>query len=363
MAERPVVRWGIISAGMISSWFVEDLVLDRPEAPVQHRVVALGCRSEAQGETFVRTHCPQEQVKVYGSYAEVYADAAVDIVYIGTPHGLHRQNCLDAIAAGKNVLCEKAFTLNVRETKEVIAAASQKGVYLAEAMWLRHRPVVQELRRLIHDEKIIGDVFRAWSDFGLNLGIADLPPDHKAKDLNLGAGSLLDIGIYPLTWMILALDPGSPSNSERPTIHAVQSHLDNVEVTTSMIVHYPNSGRQGVATASTLASHDPAMVARIQGTTGFIEVDGPCPSDPEAFIVYPQSKDRNGGRPEKQPGRRYDFPVIGKNYVHIADNTALDILHGRKESEIMPLAETVRVMEYMDDIRRQGGSRFPADEL
>ncbi|PNS14826.1 hypothetical protein CAC42_2055 [Sphaceloma murrayae] len=361
MAERPTIRWGIISAGMISSWFVGDLVLDRPDAPVMHKIAALGCRSLEQGKAFVAEHCPGKQVKVYGSYDEVYSDPSVDIVYIGTPHGLHKRDCLAAIAAGKNVLCEKSFTLNAREAREVIAAARAKGVYLAEAMWLRHRPVVKELRRLVHEEKIIGDVFRAWSDFGLNIDIPALPPNHKARDLGMGAGSLLDIGIYPLTWMILALDAQSPHASEKPKIIAAQSFVEGVEVTTSMVIQYPSTARQGVATTSTLASHDPSSVARIQGTKGFIEVDGPCPSDPCSFVVFPKSTDEPGGRPQKQPGKRYDFPVIGRNYVHIADATALDVLHGKRESEVMPLDETIRVMELMDEVRRQGGTVFPAD--
>ncbi|PSK33427.1 hypothetical protein B9Z65_7314 [Elsinoe australis] len=349
MTSRPTIRWGIISAGMISSWFVSDLVLDRPDAPVEHQVAAIGCRSLEQGRDFVKEYCPGREVKVYGSYAEVYADAEVDIVYIGTPHGLHKQNCLDAIAAGKNILCEKSFTLNARDAKEVIEAARAKGVYLQEAMWLRHRPVVLELLRLVHEEKIIGEIFRAWSDFGLNIDVKSLPSGHKARDLNLGAGSLLDIGVYPLTWMILTLDPRSPADSEKPNIMAVQSHVEGVEVTTSLLLQYGSTGRQGVATTSLQASHDPSMVARIQGTEGFIEVGGPCPSDPHSFTVFPKSTDEPGGRPQKQPGQRYDFPVIGKNYVHIQDNTAKDVLDGKKESSIMPWAETIRVMEYMDE--------------
>ena len=71
---------------------------------------------------------------------------------------------MEAIATGKNGLCEKAFTLNQRQTREIFNAAQSKNVYVAEAMWLRHRPLYIELKRLFHEEKVIGDVFRETKD-------------------------------------------------------------------------------------------------------------------------------------------------------------------------------------------------------
>jgi predicted dehydrogenase len=70
--------------------------------------------------------------QLYDNYHSVYNDSNVEIVYVGTPHVLHKQNCLDAIAAGKHVLCEKPFTINERDAKEVIVAARQKGVFIME---------------------------------------------------------------------------------------------------------------------------------------------------------------------------------------------------------------------------------------
>jgi len=88
-------------------------------------------------EDFANKYCPGESPKLYDSYESVYNDPDVDVVYIGTPHAFHKQNMLDAIAAGKNVLCEKAFTINAAEAKEVLEAAKAKNVYVHEAMWLR----------------------------------------------------------------------------------------------------------------------------------------------------------------------------------------------------------------------------------
>ncbi|GJC86130.1 D-xylose 1-dehydrogenase (NADP(+)) [Colletotrichum liriopes] len=365
MSELPAIRWGIVAlaTGMISSWFVKDLLISRPDAKVKHIVQAIGSSSVQKGLEFSKQFFPNnDNPAVYGSYGEVYADPDVDILYIGTPHAFHKQNCLDAIEAGKPVLCEKAFTLNARDAREVLARAKEKGVYVAEAMWLRHRPLVQDLQRMLHKEKVVGDVFHVYSEFGLEMDIPNLPEGSRYKQPRLGAGSLLDLGIYTLTWVILGLDPGTPATSETPKILAAQSHHGEVEVTSSVILHYPSTGRQGVATSTTMATGNPDVLARIRGTNGTVEVHGTVPSDPHSFTVHPKFwRDQTKGVVGRNAGKTYDYRPIGRGYYWEADNAALDVLAGKLESDVMPWAETIRVMEIMDEIRRQGGTVYPQD--
>ncbi|KAJ3542220.1 hypothetical protein NM208_g4217 [Fusarium decemcellulare] len=361
-SEFPSVRWGIIGTGMISSWFVEDLVMPYADAKATHIIKAIGSSSVDKGTKFAKTHCPLSEPKVYGSYHDVYKDPNVDIVYIGTPHAFHKQSCLDAINEGKAVLCEKAFTLNAREAREVFDAAAKKQVYVAEAMWLRHRPLVQQLLKLIHQDKVIGDVFRTFSDFGVEKDIPNLPSTSRYKQVELGAGTLLDLGIYSLTWALISLDPNNPSNSETPAILASQTHEHGVEVSSSVILIYPSTGRQAIVSSTTKTYGNPDMAARIQGTKGSIEVHGPLPSFPESFTIYPKfMKDSASGIVERGQGETFRFPAPGRGYRFEADNTALDLLAGKLESDIMPWSETIRIMEIMDEIRRQGGTVYPCD--
>ncbi|KAJ3570400.1 hypothetical protein NPX13_g5743 [Xylaria arbuscula] len=362
MLEVPTIRWAIIATGLISFWFVEDLVLSRPDAPVNHVIQAIGSSSKEKGEAFAAKHCPNSKPKIYDSYEAACKDPEVDVVYIGTPHGFHKKNCLEAIAHGKNVLCEKAFTLNAREAREVFAAAKEKGVYIAEAMWLRHRPLFKQLMKLLYEDKIIGDVFRMWSDFGREWDVPNLPATSRYRDLALGAGTLLDLGIYSLTWGITTLDPKIPKNSETPKILAAQTFEVGIEVATSIILQYGSSGRQGVITSTTKVDGNPDMVARIEGTAGTIEVVGPTTSDPKYFVVYPKFSTDAAGNTKRGEGKRYDFEVPGRGYTYEADATALDILAGKKESDVMPWSESIRVMEIMDEIRRQGGTVYKADK-
>ena len=78
--------------------------------------------------------------KAYGSYAEMLRDPNVELVYIATPHSHHFEHMKLCIAHGKNVLCEKAFTLNAAQAREIAAQARERGVYVAEAIWTRYMP-------------------------------------------------------------------------------------------------------------------------------------------------------------------------------------------------------------------------------
>ncbi|KAK7740817.1 hypothetical protein SLS62_011021 [Diatrype stigma] len=352
--------------GMISSWFVSDLVMPRDDAKANHIIQAVAGSTIEKSREFVATYLKgapsaSAQPAVYGSYDGVYNDPNVDCVYIGSPHAFHKRHCLAAIAAGKNVLCEKSFALSAQEAREVFAAAEAKGVYVAEAIWLRHRPLVADLRRILYEDKAIGDVFRTTADFKMYMDIANAPPTSRYKDLSLGAGSLLDIGVYVLNWALLTLDPGVPDHPETPVVKAVQSFdaSGTIEVTTSAVLRFASSGRQGVITCSTEQRQrgKSSVIVTVDGTDGFVEVEGSVPSHPQSFTVYPAWTGD-----EKPAGRKYDYARPQQGFIYEADNTALDLAAGRKQSPIMPWAETVRVLEIMDDIRQQGGSTYPHEK-
>jgi predicted dehydrogenase len=365
----PTLRWGIIGAGMISSWFAADLVLSRKDAKAEHIVQAIGSSSLEKGKAFITKHIPNSSPTVYDSYEEVYSDSKVDIVYIGTPHVFHKKNCLDAIAAGKNVLCEKPFAITAKETKEVLAAAKAKGVFIMEAMWTRFNPVALTLQKKLYEERVIGDVRRTFCDFGLEMNIAALSSDSRLKNPELGAGSLLDIGIYSLTWGLLTLSSSLGEQAETPQIAAVQSLSEEIDMASSILLHYSSTGRQGILTSTTEIKTEPVF-CRIEGTNGYITVEGGVASAPSSFTVYPKNTGSATGDVSKVSGGGggprgadvYKFENDGFGFFWEADAVAMDIAAARKENAIMPHAETLRVMEMLDEIRRQGGARFPQDD-
>ncbi|TKA45979.1 hypothetical protein B0A49_12926 [Cryomyces minteri] len=341
---------------MISEWFVIDLLIPRPDAKAHHIIQSIGSSSLDKGQKFVNSYMSSsgQKPKIYGSYEEVYKDSEVDVVYIGTPHAFHKRNCLDAIARGKNVLCEKAFTLTTKEAQEVLSAAKEKGVFVMEAMWTRFFPLMKKLQSLLHEEKVIGDVTRVFCDFGLDIDITKLPKESRLKDPALGAGSLLDIGIYSLTWGITCLEGKVGEQAQDPEVVSTQTLVEGgVDVASAMLLNYKHTGRQGILTSTTAPGFtgDP-FFARIEGTKGFVKVEGETPSMPESFTVT-----RNGAESKK-----YGFDKPGRGFCYEADAVALDLQAGRKENETMPWSETIRVMKILDGVRKRGGARFPVDD-
>lgn len=362
--DLPVLRWGIIATGQISSWFVRDLSLSRQDAKAIHIIQAIGTSTEQKGLKFVETYIPHVSPppKVYASYEEVYADPHVDIIYIGTPNALHKQNCLDAIKHGKHVLCEKAFAVTSQEAREIFDSAREKGVFVMEAMWTRFFPLVQILQRLVHEEKVIGDVHRVFCDLGLDMNLATLKPESRLRSRALGAGTLLDICIYSLTWGLLMLDPRLGDDAEKPRVLAAQtlSEDDEIDIATSVLLHYPSTGKQGILTSTCMAK-TPHTFCRIEGTKGYVTVDGVSASAPSAFTHYLKTSEEQSSAGSPMLIKRYEVEHEGFGLFWEADAVAVDIAACRTENGIMPWGETVRVMEIMDEARRQGGARFPQD--
>lgn len=237
----------------------------------------------------------------------MYSDPKVDIVYIGTPHAFHRQNCLDAIKHGKHVLCEKAFALNAAETREIFAAAREKGVVVMEAMWTRFFPLTTRLQAMPHSEKVIGDVSRVFCDFAMKQEIDSRPADSGLKNPALGAGSLLDIGIYSLTWGIIGLETNEKEGGANPKVIASQHLIGGVDRSSTIILMYPG-GEQGILTSSTTVKTAPEF-CRIEGSKGTVIIKGVAASAPSSFTVM---------LPGQEP-REYEFGRAGKGFYWEAD--------------------------------------------
>jgi dihydrodiol dehydrogenase / D-xylose 1-dehydrogenase (NADP) len=368
----PHLRWGILGTGWISSMFVTDLLAPRPSALATHIITAIGSSSIQKGNAFVSklfTSPSRSQPKVYDSYDGVYADPNVDIVYIGTPHSVHKENCLAAIAAGKHVLCEKPFTITASETEDVITAARAKGVFVMEAMWIRFNPLFSALSEELWAKKSIGDVTRVMIDFGNKMPLDTLPAESRLKDPKLGAGALLDIGVYTLTYASFILGDGKVGR-EHPQPRKVTGSLsivDGIDESNVVVLNYaPKEGEKRGKTAvcsSTFHYKGGEDFARLEGTDGEIVIFGVAASVPGGFRVKGGPQPGHGEKDERvERTYKVERPEGTLGFCWEADAVAVDIAKGRKENERMPLDETLRMMKLMDEIRKKGDLRYPQDE-
>ena len=180
------LNWGIVSTGRISNWFVEDLT-HVPNA----KATAVCSRDEARAQQFAEKYGINS---AYGRVADLLEDPTVDIVYIGTPHTQHKRTIIDALRAGKHVLCEKPLVTSVSDAELVLAAAQASGCYLMEAMWTYHLPAFQDALAWVQQGRI-GTVTHIKSDFGYPVSYS---PNQREYDINDAGGALREMGIYPI---------------------------------------------------------------------------------------------------------------------------------------------------------------------
>jgi len=109
-------------------------------------------------------------------------------------------------------------TINAAQTEHLIQVAKSKGLFMTEALWTRFFPLVKHLTKLLHEERILGNILRVVADFSI-----DFTPhgfNHRLYDPNLGGGSLLDLGVYPLTWAFLVLFDDPRNERTMPVVTA-----------------------------------------------------------------------------------------------------------------------------------------------
>lgn len=328
-ADQPI-RWGIIGTGGIAATFAGDLKL-LPDA----EVVAVGSRSQESADAFGDRFAIPKRHATYEALAE---DPDIDAVYVATPHPWHRDGGMLGIDAGKAVLIEKPFTINAAEARELIDAAQARGTFLMEAMWTRFLPHVIRIRELIAEGRL-GDVRSVIADHG-QWFVED--PDFRLFAPVLGGGALLDLGVYPISFASMIF--GKPS-----TITAVSNPaFTGVDAQTTVVMQY-EGGQQSVAftTLETLSANQ----AAINGTDARIEVDGVFYA-PTSFRLITREREVE----------HFNIEHEGHGLRHQAAEVGRCLRAGLTESPILTLAETLSIMETMDEVRRQIGLRYPSEQ-
>ncbi len=323
------IRWGILSTGFIAGQFARGL-----SVIADAELVAVGSRTQASADAFgAEFNIP----KRHASYEALAHDPEVDVIYIGTPHPMHHENITLCLNAGKHVLCEKPFTINAHQAREVVALAREKNLFLMEAMWTRFLPVMAQVRAWLAEGKI-GAVQMIKADFCFR---TDFDAQHRLFNPDLGGGALLDVGIYPisLTAMILGLP------------QTIQSHVHlgatGVDEQNALLFGYSNGAAALLSSAvRTQLPYD----ALIVGENGHLYI-------PDFFKAERVTLTLAGGNVQT-----FEFPHKKNGYEYQAIAIGDYLRAGKQESDIMPLDETIALMQLMDSIRAEWGLVYPVEK-
>lgn len=321
------LRWGILATGGIAAAFASDLRTAGLD------LVAVGSRSQESADAFAaRFDVP----RAHDSYEALVTDPDVDIIYVSTPHPMHRENALLALEHGKHVLVEKPFTLNRAQAEDVRRLAAEKGLLAMEAMWTRYLPHMVRLREIIA-AGTLGEIRAVTAD---HTQLLPDDPAHRLNALELGGGALLDLGIYPISfiWDVLG-EPVSIQASAR----LIETGAD-AEVATLMT-------HEGGAISTSLSSSRAAgpNAASVIGTKARVDIDRVWYS-PTSFRVV---------GPDGTVLEEYRSDVQGRGMQYQALAAERFVREGLMEGDELPIAETVAIMGTLDEIRRQIGVAYP----
>ncbi|MFD0775888.1 Gfo/Idh/MocA family protein [Streptomonospora algeriensis] len=329
ISPQPPVRWGILGTGAIAHRFMTGL-----RAVPEAEVVAVGSRSAATAEHFAQTwNIP----RAHGTYAELAADTGVDVVYVATPHSVHREAGVLCLEAGRHVLCEKPLAVNTAEATAMIAAAQRTDRFLMEAMWTRFAPATAAARALVA-EGAIGEIRMVQASIG---GRMDYDPRSRLFAPELAGGALLDVGVYPVAFASMVL-------GEFTSLTA-QAHKAPTGVDTQVAMTVTGPGGTLGLLGCSIETPIPRR-ADIVGTRGSIALtDWFCPT---ALVLH-----RDGAQPERR-----DFPHRANGFEHEVEEVHRRLHAGQRQSPLMSWEESLRIAGTLDAVRERIGVAYPADQ-
>jgi predicted dehydrogenase len=312
------LRWGYLGAGGIADIIATDF------GHAGLKIQAVATRDMERTNAFAdKFNIPNR----HPDYASLVADPEVDVVYISTVQTLHREHTLLAIAAGKHVLLEKPFTMNALDAHAIYDAAKAKGVFVMEAMWTRFLPTMDAVFEVINSG-LIGTPNFVYGDHSQHLPITRAP---RLWNREQGGGAHYDLGIYPVSFAIRVLGfPDSVAGKSIMTDTGVDS-------ATAAVMHYNNGSLAVINSCMTMAG---TVSAAVHGTEGRLDLDGSF-YEQTTFRVYDNDRKLVKSYEEKIQGRGMQYQAI-----HVEEC----ITKGLTESPIMSLAETVKIMEIMEQI-------------
>lgn len=322
---RSPIRWGILATGNIAAKFAQDLAL----VPDQILAAVASRRLEA-AEAFAAEH-GTVSARAHGSYEALLADPDVDVVYIATPHARHAEDVLACFDAGKAVLCEKPLTLDADVARQLVDEARRRGLFLAEAMWMRANPTIRAATETVRSGRC-GAIGTLRADLGF------VGPRDRARlwDPSLGASALLDVGIYPVTFAHLMLGP--------PVDIAATGVLSDrgIDVAGGATLTHASGAVSSLSWSQVAWSDSRASVA---GDAGRVEIPGQF-HHPDTFAFTSEAD----GESEETV-----TPRTGSGLFHEIVEVGACLRAGRTESDLLPLDGTLEIMRTLDAIREQLG--------
>lgn len=319
------IKWGILGLGKIAGKFATGLK-DVKGA----ELYAVASRSKSKAVDFAKEY---NATKSFSSYEAMLEDEALDVVYIATPHVFHHQQTLLCLDHKKAVLCEKPFAINRKQVEEMMRKAKTENMFLMEAMWTQFLPHFKFVLDLIESEKY-GKIKNLKANFGFP---APVDLDKRLYNKNLGGGSLLDIGIYPIFMAMSAL--GIPENIQA----SAKFSETGIDTECDMVFEYKNGVEAELG--SSIVRQTPT-VAIIQFEKATITLNTRFHEPTSVTIQTPEGEETK------------EFKVNSNGYNFEAEHVQKMLHEGKTESSEMSFKKSLQLIELLDKVRDQIGLEY-----
>ncbi|HZK39040.1 MAG TPA: Gfo/Idh/MocA family oxidoreductase [Clostridia bacterium] len=324
------IRWGIIGAGGIAERFAEACK-NTPGASLEAIASRSLEKANAFGDKFKIKHR-------FGSYEAMAQWDGIDVAYVATPHATHGPFALLFMNHGKAILSEKPITVNCNELQKMINSAAENKVFLMEAMWARLAPGTKKLLEIV-ESGVIGEVKGVQAAFCYDMS-DEL--DHHAFNPMYGGGSVLDVGCYALNFASWLMDSPIVNISAEAEIG-----VTGVDVHCCMLLKYESGAIASLTSAMLLKKPGDGYVF---GDKGYIKTTDRFYA-PQEFTVFVQG----------QEPQVYKCPFLGNGFEEQILEVNECLRQGKLESDMVPHAQSMKIMEQMDEIRRIIGVKYPQD--
>uniref|UniRef100_A0A182JXB9 Trans-1,2-dihydrobenzene-1,2-diol dehydrogenase n=1 Tax=Anopheles christyi TaxID=43041 RepID=A0A182JXB9_9DIPT len=331
------LRWGIASAGKISHDFV-NAVGTLPAT--DHQVVAVAARKLKDAENFAILHGIETAHEGYQALAK---NPNVDVVYIGAVNTVHYELGMLMLEHGKHVLCEKPLCLNEGQAKRLVKLATERNLFLMEAIWSRFFPFYRQLREFI-DQGDLGEIREVEVSFGFVLTDVD-----RLRLKSLGGGTVLDLGVYTIQMCLWAFGGRSPEK----IVASGVTNDEGVDLEVTAELHFPG---KGIGRMKMSALQEQKNTAVVRGSKGSVTLhDFWCP----LLLTDVNGKERV----DTLPNARHPFNFTNScGLRYEAEEVRQCIVAGRLQSINVTHADSLLIAHIQDEIRKQVGVIFPEDD-
>jgi len=335
------LRWGILGTGNIAKQFAAGMNTSR-----RGQLSAVGSRSPDSAGTFASAY----GIRAKHDYAGLIADPSVDAIYLSLPNSLHHEWTINALRAGKHVLCEKPFALNGAQSQEMFDVAEKSGRAVIEAFMYRSHPYVAAVDEVIRSGTI-GTVQLIRTSFCYRTtNIAG----NVRFDRKLGGGGLMDVGCYCLNFS-RHFAAGEPV-----AMHAsAKFHETGVDDVVGGTMQFASGVIASFSCGMSVQAENTAFIC---GTEGYIEIAWPWkPTAGKGGYVIarntPPRQDRKDASAPPMPPRQTVAVDADQNlYALEADDFAGTVLDGKRPA--ISRDDTIGNMRVLDELRRQIGLSF-----